>query len=282
MVYEERMVVETIKEINHQKTILFGAHGMLGHALQEVFPHAKFVGHRIIDITDEDAIMKHMKREHPAIVINAAAYTDVDGCEDNRVHAFAVNGNGPGYIAKACTEVDAILVHFSTDYIFDGTKTEYREDDRPNPINAYGESKLLGEGSIAKNMENYRIIRTSWMYGSHGKNFVDTILTLSRQMPVVRVVNDQVGKPTYTVDLANKVPAIISCDPGVYHITNDGQCSWYEFASAFIPNAIPCSTDEFPRKAKRPAYSVLANTKTLPLRHWKEAVKEYISNKGRT
>jgi len=281
MVYEERMVVETIKEINHQKTILFGAHGMLGHALQEVFPHAKFVGHRIIDITDEDAIMKHMKREHPAIVINAAAYTDVDGCEDNRVHAFAVNGNGPGYIAKACTEVDAILVHFSTDYIFDGTKTEYREDDRPNPINAYGESKLLGEGSIAKNMENYRIIRTSWMYGSHGKNFVDTILTLSRQIPVVRVVNDQVGKPTYTVDLANKVPAIISCDPGVYHITNDGQCSWYEFASAFIPNAIPCSTDEFPRKAKRPAYSVLANTKTLPLRHWKEAVKEYISNKGK-
>jgi dTDP-4-dehydrorhamnose reductase len=281
MVYEERMVVETIKEINHQKTILFGAHGMLGHALQEVFPHAKFVGHRIIDITDEDAIMKHMKREHPAIVINAAAYTDVDGCEDNRVHAFAVNGNGPGYIAKACTEVDAILVHFSTDYIFDGTKTEYREDDRPNPINAYGESKLLGEGSIAKNMENYRIIRTSWMYGSHGKNFVDTILTLSRQMPVVRVVNDQVGKPTYTVDLANKIPAIISCDPGVYHITNDGQCSWYEFASAFIPNAIPCSTDEFPRKAKRPAYSVLANTKTLPLRHWKEAVKEYISNKGK-
>jgi dTDP-4-dehydrorhamnose reductase len=275
------MVVETIKEINNQKTILFGAHGMLGHALQEVFPHAKFVGHRIIDITDEDAIMKHMKREHPAIVINAAAYTDVDGCEDNRVHAFAVNGNGPGYIAKACTEVDAILVHFSTDYIFDGTKTEYREDDRPNPINAYGESKLLGEGSIAKNMENYRIIRTSWMYGSHGKNFVDTILTLSRQIPVVRVVNDQVGKPTYTVDLANKVPEIISFDPGMYHITNDGQCSWYEFASAFIPNAIPCSTDEFPRKAKRPAYSVLANTKTLPLRHWKEAVKEYISNKGK-
>ena len=281
MVYQERMVVAAIKELTHQKTILFGAQGMLGHALQEVFPHAKFVGHRIIDITDEDAIMKHMKREHPAIVINAAAYTDVDGCEDNRVHAFAVNGNGPGYIAKACTEVDAILVHFSTDYIFDGTKTEYREDDRPNPINAYGESKLLGEGSIAKNMENYRIIRTSWMYGSHGKNFVDTILTLSRQIPVVRVVNDQVGKPTYTVDLANKVPAIISCDPGVYHITNDGQCSWYEFASAFIPNAIPCSTDEFPRKAKRPAYSVLANTKTLPLRHWKEAVKEYISNKGK-
>jgi len=279
MVYQERMVVETIKEITHQKTILFGAHGMLGHALKEVFPYAQFIGHRNVDITDEGAIMKLLKLERPAIVINAAAYTDVDGCEDNRVYAFAVNGNGPGYIAHSCDEVDAILVHFSTDYIFDGTKTEYREDDCPNPINIYGESKLLGEVSIAKNMENYRIIRTSWLYGSHGKNFVDTILTLSRQMPVVRIVNDQVGKPTYTVDLANKVPEIISCDPGMYHITNDGQCSWYEFASAFIPNATPCSTEDYPRKAKRPAYSVLANTKTLPLRHWKEAVKEYIQKK---
>jgi dTDP-4-dehydrorhamnose reductase len=276
------MVVETIKDITHQKTILFGAHGMLGHALQEVFPHAQCIGHRNVDITDEDAIMKLMKQESPAIVINAAAYTDVDGCEDNRVHAFEVNGTGPGYIAKACAEIDAILVHFSTDYIFDGTKEEYREGDRPNPINAYGESKLLGEVSITKNLGNYRIIRTSWMFGSHGKNFVDTILTLSRQIPVVRVVNDQVGKPTYTVDLANKVPEIISCDPGMYHITNDGQCSWYEFARAFIPNATPCSTKEFPRKAKRPAYSVLANTKTPPLRHWKEAVEEYIQTKERT
>jgi dTDP-4-dehydrorhamnose reductase len=275
------MVVETIKEITPQKTILFGAQGMLGHALQEVLPHAQFIGHRDVDITDEDAIMKLMNLERPAIVINAAAYTDVDGCEDNRVYAFAVNGNGPGYIAKACAEVDAILVHFSTDYIFDGTKTEYREDDSPNPINIYGESKLLGEVSIAKNLENYRIVRTSWLYGSHGKNFVDTILTLSRQMPVVRVVNDQVGKPTYAVDLALKVPEIISFDPGMYHITNDGQCSWYEFASAFISNATPCSTEEFSRKAKRPAYSVLANTKTPPLRHWKEAVKEYIQTKGR-
>jgi dTDP-4-dehydrorhamnose reductase len=276
------MVVETIKDINHQKTLLIGAYGMLGHALQEVFPHAQLIGHRNLDITDEGAIMKFVKQEHPDIVINSAAYTDVDGCEDNRTYAFAVNGDGPGFIAKACAEVNAILVHFSTDYIFDGIKTEYREDDCPNPINIYGASKLLGEVSITKNLVNHRIVRTSWLYGSHGKNFVDTILALSRQTPVIRVVNDQVGKPTYTVDLANKVPEIISCDPGMYHITNDGQCSWYEFASAFIPNATPCSTEEFPRKAKRPANSVLANTKTLPLRHWKEAVKEYIQTKERT
>ncbi|NTV83956.1 MAG: dTDP-4-dehydrorhamnose reductase [Bacteroidales bacterium] len=280
MVYQERRVVETIKEINQQKTILFGAQGMLGHALQDVFPHAQFVDHRNVDITDEESIMKLMKQVRPAIVINAAAYTDVDGCEENSAYAFAVNGKGPGHIAKACAEVDAILVHFSTDYIFDGTRTTYREDDPPNPINIYGESKLLGEISITNTLENYRIIRTSWLFGAHGKNFVDTILALSRQMPEVRVVNDQVGKPTYTVDLAKKVPEIISCNPGLYHVTNDGQCSWYEFASAFIPNATPCSTEEFPRKAKRPAYSVLANTKTPPLRHWKEAVKEYIDTKG--
>ena len=276
------MVVAAIKVITHGKTILFGAYGMLGHALQEVFPHAQCYGHRSIDITDENALMKLLKQECPAIVINAAAYTDVDGCEDNQAYAYAVNGDGPGYIAQASNEVDAIFVHFSTDYVFDGTMLEYREGDSPNPINIYGKSKLVGEVSIAKKMENYRIIRTSWLYGSHGKNFVDTILSLSHQMPVVRVVNDQVGKPTYTIDLANKIPEIVSSDPGMYHITNDGQCSWYEFASAFISNAIPCSTEDFPRKAKRPARSVLANTKTSPLRHWRQAVKEYILTKGRT
>ena len=276
------MVVAAIKVITPGKTILFGAYGMLGHALQEVFPHAHCYGHRNIDITDENALMKLLKRECPAIVINAAAYTDVDGCEDNQAYAYAVNGDGPGYIAQASNEVDAIFVHFSTDYVFDGTMLEYREGDSPKPINIYGKSKLAGEVSVAEKMENYRIIRTSWLYGSHGKNFVDTILSLSHQMPVVRVVNDQVGKPTYTMDLANKIPEIVSSDPGMYHITNDGQCSWYEFASAFISNAIPCSTEDFPRKAKRPARSVLANTKTSPLRHWRQAVKEYILMKGRT
>jgi len=275
------MVVETIKEINRRKTILFGAQGMLGHALKDVFLNAQCPGHGDVDITDRHAVMKFIARERPAIVINAAAYTDVDGCEDNRTYAFKANGNGPGYLAEACREVNAILVHVSTDYVFEGTQKEYCEADRPNPINAYGESKLLGEVSIAKNLENYRIIRTSWLYGRHGKNFVDTILALSHQMPTVRVVNDQIGKPTFTVDLANTVPEIIGYKPGIYHITNEGTCSWYEFACAFIPNAVPCSSVEFPRRAKRPAYSVLVNTKTPPLRHWREAVQEYIRTKER-
>jgi dTDP-4-dehydrorhamnose reductase len=282
MVHPERVVVETIKKIKPRKIIIFGANGMLGHALQQVFLQAHFFGHRDVDISDRDAVMKIVRRERPRVLINAAAYTDVDGCEDNRDLAFAVNGQGPGYIATACSDFGAILVHYSTDYIFDGTKPEYSEDDRPNPISIYGESKLLGEVQIKKNMENYRIIRTSWLFGSYGKNFVDTVLSLSQQMPIVRVVNDQIGKPTYTVDLARKTPEIILREPGIYHITNDDQCSWYEFASAFIPNAVPCSTAEFPRKAKRPAYSVLKNTKTPPLRSWKEAVTEYVGIKERT
>jgi dTDP-4-dehydrorhamnose reductase len=275
------MVVETIEGITRQKTLLFGAGGMLGHALREEFPHAVFLDHKTVNITDPVAVREIIHRHHPAVVINAAAYTDVDGCEDNRDHAFAVNGSAPGIIAAACAESAAMLVHFSTDYVFNGTNREYREDDCPDPINVYGQSKLMGETAIRENTDDYRIIRTSWLYGSHGKNFVDTIRSLSKQMPVVRVVDDQRGKPTYTKDLARKIPELLSCSPGIYHITNDGTCSWYEFACAFIPNAVPCSTAEFPRKAKRPAYSVLTNTKTAPLRHWRDAVTEY-TKKGTT
>jgi len=273
------MVVAAIKEMKVSKVIILGANGMLGHALQKVFPHAILLGHRDVDITDIQMVKNLISLEHPSVVINAAAYTDVDSCEGNRDHAFAVNGYGPGYLAAACAQTGSALVHYSTDYIFDGTRPAYREDDPPNPINTYGESKLLGEVSIRKNMDDYRIIRTSWLFGAHGKNFVDTILALSPKMEMVRVVNDQVGKPTYTVDLARATPGIISRTPGIYHITNDGQCSWYDFARAFIPNAVPCTTAEFPRRAKRPVCSVLLNTKTPPLRHWKEAVFEYIQSK---
>lgn len=273
------MVVAAIKEVKSGNVLIFGAGGMLGHALRDVFPDAMSFRHRDVEITDAAAVRDVIHREKPFAVINAAAYTDVDGCEDNEDHANAVNGLAPGYLAAACSESGAILIHYSTDYIFDGTRMDYREDDRPNPLSAYGRSKLLGEQSIQKKMKNYRIIRTSWLFGAHGKNFVDTILALSLQMPQVKVVNDQVGKPTYTVDLARKTPEIISREPGIYHITNDGVCSWYEFAGAFIQNAVPCSTVEFPRKAKRPAFSVLVNSKTTPLRHWREAVKEYLQSK---
>ncbi len=273
MVYQKRMVVEKIK------TLILGADGMLGHDLQKVFSDAVSRG-RDLDITDEAAISAFIQEMKPDLVINAAACTDVDGCEDNRETAFEVNGKALEYIAKACSNVGAVLVHYSTDYIFDGSKEEYVESDAPDPINAYGESKLLGEKNIMESMDDYRIIRTSWLFGVHGKNFVETMLRLSWEMDMVRVVNDQFGKPTYTADLAMKTAEIVGLAPGIYHITNEGVCSWYEFAAAIIDNVSPCSSEEFAVRAKRPMYSVLVNTKTTPMRHWKDALKEYLNILG--
>jgi dTDP-4-dehydrorhamnose reductase len=270
------MVVGTVTEITQEKYVIIGAGGMLGHALKAMFPTAHHCGHTELDITDPDAVSRTVRQWSPRVIINAAAYTDVDGCEDNYAHAEAVNGRAPGYLAEACAECGAVLVHYSTDYVFDGSKQEYHETDNPCPINRYGASKLEGEQNIIKNHANYRLVRTSWLFGAHGKNFVDTVLMLSTKQQSVKVVDDQIGKPTYSVDLAKKTREIIAREPGIYHITNDGRCSWYEFARAFIPNAIPCTSAEFPRRAKRPAYSVLTNTKTTPMRHWKDAVGEYI------
>jgi dTDP-4-dehydrorhamnose reductase len=261
------------------KTLIFGAGGMLGTELCAVFPDAVKLKHRDLDIRDREKVIETIELNEPDVVINAAAYTAVDDCEDNRELAFDINGAAPGYIAQGCRRAGAILVHYSTDYIFDGSRKEYVESDLPNPVNAYGSSKLVGEMNIIENMEDYRIVRTSWLYGAHGKNFVDTMLTLSGNMDKVKVVNDQFGKPTYAADLARKTKELVSLPAGVYHITNDGVCSWYEFASAIIKNTVPCTSNEFPRKARRPKYSVLVNTKTTPMRHWKDALAEYLNKR---
>ncbi|MDQ1275369.1 MAG: dTDP-4-dehydrorhamnose reductase, partial [Euryarchaeota archaeon] len=252
----------------------------LGSDLCKVFPDAVKLAHRELDITNREQVLKSIQGIKPDVVINAAAYTDVDGCEDNRELALQVNGYGPGHIAEACNKTGATLVHFSTDYVFDGSRNEYIESDTPNPINVYGQSKLLGEQKIAESASDYRIIRISWLFGTHGRNFVETMLKLSPQVYRVKLVNDQFGKPTYTVDLANKITEILELEPGIYHLTNDGVCSWYEFASAIIDNVVPCTSEEFPRKAKRPKYSVLINTKTESLRHWKEALKAYMKERN--
>lgn len=270
------MVVAAVKEMKSSKILILGASGMLGSALRFSIPSSCCPGHRDLDISNEEAVKSYILQEKPALVYNAAAYTDVDGCEVNKDYALEINGYAPGFIAEACSDVGAVMVHFSTDYVFDGMKSGYFENDSPNPINAYGESKLLGETLIQKNMEDFRIIRTSWLFGCNGKNFVDTILSLSQKMTEVKVVNDQTGKPTYTSDLANAALNIKNECPGIYHLTNEGICTWYEFADEFIPNAVPCTTNEFPRRAKRPQNSVLINTKTCQLRHWKEAVRDYI------
>jgi dTDP-4-dehydrorhamnose reductase len=261
-----------------KKILILGAHGMLGSDLQKNFPGAELRGHEL-DITDGARVASLIRELVPELVINAAAYTDVDGCEDNRDLAFAVNGESLAPLAQACHDSGSCLIHFSTDYVFDGMKPGYNEDDEPGPINVYGESKLLGEVNIRNHMKDYRIIRTSWLFGKNGRNFVETMIRLSGEMDQVRVVSDQVGKPTYTVDLAKKTWEIFGREPGIYHVTNEGSCSWYEFARAIIPNVIPCSTSEYPRKAKRPANSILANNKTQPMRHWREALNDYLEER---
>ncbi len=265
--------------MNHEKVLILGAYGMLGHDLQSVFMDAHICGHQDLDITDEQAVHAYICNLKPELVLNAAGYTDVDGCEDEPEIAFVVNGEALEYIATSCQDCGARLVHYSTDYVFDGSQSDYLESATPNPINVYGVSKLLGEENIQRFMEEYHIIRTSWLFGKNGKNFVDTIQNLSKEMDVIKVVDDQVGKPTYTVDLAKKTEEMISSEPGIYHITNEGICSWFEFARAFAPNVVPCSSDEFPRKAKRPAYSVLVNTKTSPMRSWQEALGDYLDTR---
>lgn len=263
------------------KILIFGAGGMLGRELCNVFPDAIKLKHSDIDIQNRKMVLKTIGMEKPDVVINAAAYTSVDDCEENQELAFGVNGIAPGYIAEGCSNSGAKLIHYSSDYVFDGSKKEYIESDLPNPINVYGSSKLMGEKNIIQNTNNYRIIRTSWLFGAYGVNFVDTMLKLKERMETVRVVNDQFGKPTYAYDLARKTVEIVGLGPGIYHITNEGVCSWYEFASAIIDNVTPCKSKEFVRKAKRPTYSVLVNTKTTLMRHWKDALAEYL-NKRKT
>jgi dTDP-4-dehydrorhamnose reductase len=275
MVHGKPMVVGEIK------TLILGSGGMLGTELSKAFPDAIKITRSELDITNEDSIRTMIEEIKPDIVINAAAYTNVDGCEEEKELAFDVNGRALEHIAKRCSSAGATLVHYSTDYVFNGSKKEYFESDKTDPISVYGQSKLMGEKNIIENMKDYRIIRTSWLFGLHGKNFVETMLKLSKEMDNVKVVNDQFGKPTYAVDLAHKTSEIIKLPPGIYHITNEGTCSWYEFAKAIIGNVVPCSTDEFPRKAKRPKYSVLVNTKTEPMRNWKEALKAYLEERSK-
>jgi len=236
-----------------------------------------------LDITDEkgcSALLRHLK---PDVVINAAAYTDVDGCETNKDLAMKVNGEAPGHLAKAAKDVGAVFIHYSTDYVFDGNKAEgYREDDEPgSPLNFYGESKLAGEEAVRKAGGDYYLIRASWLFGVNGKNFIEMMIKLAQEQEKLRVVNDQHGKPTFSLDLARKTREFVEGkkDFGVYHITNEPQTTWYDFAREILGEGArisPCTSDEFPRPAKRPTYSILLNTKLPFLRSWQEALAEYM------
>lgn len=275
------------------KILITGARGMLGQDLCSLLE----IEHEIIkydreelDITDAEMVNKVLPELNPNAVINCAAFTDVDGCEENakKEIAMKVNGYGPGNLAKACAKLDIPFFHYSTDYIFNGKEKDgYKEDyDKIDPINAYGETKALGEKLIKENCTKYYILRTAWLYGKLGKNFVDTMLQLAEKNDTLKVVNDQHGKPTFTLDLAKRTKEILDqkAEPGIYHVTNEGEATWFDFANEIFKikgvkiKVTPCKTSEFPRPAKRPEFSALINTKLPAMRSWQEALREYLKN----
>jgi dTDP-4-dehydrorhamnose reductase len=252
--------------------LILGAEGMLGHALQLILPNAIALG-REFDITDQEQVDRLIEKIRPAIILNAAAFTDVDGCEAHPDRAFQVNGHAPGYLAAAAGRVDALLVHYSCSDVFDGTQEEYDEESVPSPINTYGKSKAMGEERVKTEMEDYRIIRTSWLYGPFGDNLVDSFLLKADGIPV-SAPDSYFGSPTFTIDLALGTTGIIMADPGIYHLTNEGICSLYELAREIAPHAT--SGAGMQGTTRRPPHAVLTNTKTDPLRNWREALAAYL------
>lgn len=273
------------------KIVLIGSGGMLGYDIKNVFSDVELVAltRSTLDITDLGKSVSLIKEIKPDYVIHAAAYTDVDGSEQFPEKAYLVNGVGTRNITMACEEVQCPIIYISSDYVFDGTKNgPYNEWDVPNPINKYGRSKLMGEQFVSSLTNRFYIVRTSWLYGKNGKNFVNTISRLLSERDEIDVVDDQVGCPTYTHDLAKKLKELIGRGYGTYHITNSSHCSWHEFAVEIArlrssSTKINITTSEkFGLPAKRPAFSVLNNTMLRlegiqELRHWKEALKDYLS-----
>lgn len=243
-----------------------------------------------LDITDELAVIRTLRSEQPELVINCAAFTNVDACEGDERKAYAVNAQGPEYLARACAQLNAKLLHISTDYVFDGTaKTPYTEEDVCHPMSVYGKSKLAGERLVEARCPRAVIVRTAWLYGGTGVNFLKTILRLANERDSICVVNDQIGCPTLVGDLAYAILRLNAAAPfGTFHITGAGQCSWYDFAKEIVRlsglacQVNPCTSAEFPRPAPRPAYSVLSNEKLSrtiesPMRPWQEALAQFMA-----
>lgn len=277
------------------KVLVTGARGQLGYDVVERLKELNIehigVDKEEFDLTDEKETKEFIKSYKPDVVVHCAAYTAVDKAEDEKELCHAVNVLGTRYVAEACKEIDAKMVYISTDYVFDGEKKEpYEVDDKPNPINYYGLTKYLGEREVQNILEKYFIVRISWVFGKNGINFVKTMLRLGQERKELRVVCDQVGSPTYTYDLAKLLCEMIQTDKyGIYHATNEGYCSWYEFACEIFKTArmdvkvIPIQSDEYPTKAKRPRNSRLSKNKLelmgfnlLP--HWRDALERYIIN----
>ncbi|MFF5993857.1 dTDP-4-dehydrorhamnose reductase [Lysinibacillus sp. KU-BSD001] len=277
------------------KILVTGANGQLGQELvqqllkqnMELFAYTK----SDLDICDLNTVIEVVKKIQPHVIINAAAYTKVDLAESNQELAFTVNAYGQRNLTVAANKVGAKVCYVSTDYVFNGNATEpYEEYALANPIGIYGKSKYAGEQLTQTLSTKYFIVRTAWVYGEYGPNFVKTMLRLAREKDELGVVSDQIGSPTYTVDLAEFIIELVQTEKyGIYHCTNGGSCSWYEFAKAIFEEANidikvnALTTEQYPTPAKRPSYSVLGDTALKlnnfkPARHWREGLKAFLQN----
>lgn len=275
--------------------LLTGGNGQLGtelrHLLDEKGISYISTDAQEMDITDEKATLSFIQKLKPTLIYHCAAYTAVDKAEDEGKDLDEkINVDGTINVAKAAKSVGAKLVYISTDYVFDGTKKDgvYKEHDTPNPQNEYGRTKLLGEQAVESILDEYYIIRTSWVFGKYGHNFVFTMKRLAETHPKLTVVNDQFGRPTWTRTLAEFMVYIVEkdADYGVYHLSNDNSCSWYEFAKEILKETevevVPVTSDEYPQKAKRPQYSVMDLTKAkntgFVIPTWEEALSEMVAS----
>ena len=280
------------------KTLLIGAKGQVGRELQSTLSgDVTALGREDLDLTQKEQICQVIDSLQPNLIVNAAAYTAVDKAETEKDLAESINAIAPKILAAECAKIGATLIHISTDYVFDGTKnTPYLEADKTNPLGVYGQTKRAGEIAIQNSEAKHIILRTAWVYGTYGKsNFVKTMLRLAKERAELRVVTDQVGSPTRALDIANAIAALTVQDncESIYHFTNSGVASWYDFAVAIFEEAeklgfplkikqvVPIATSEYPTPAKRPAYSVLSSKKISKILgnhppHWRESLREML------
>lgn len=273
-----------------KKTIVLGAGGQLGQCIKGVDTSGLemiYYNSNEANILEESHLRAVFMREKPEVVINCAAYTAVDLAEDEPLKAAAINAQAPELIAQLCLAHNALLIHISTDFVFNGeSPTPRKEDDKSDPTGVYGKTKLAGEEAIVHTMENFVILRTSWLYSEFGNNFLKTMLRLGKERDELSVVFDQVGSPTYAVDLAEFIVKIALADKpeyGIYHYSNEGVASWYDFAHAIFRAAgievklKPVPSSEYPTKARRPSYSVLDKAKVKKafaeiVPHWRDSL----------